>query len=757
MYSLRQIWFIVNFIFLFPIMTLGQVPQGYYTYSQIVGIADSLVQAFPAICKKQSLGVSPGGRQLFALKISDNAGTEEDQPEILFDGGIHGNEIGGPQNLIMYARDLCRKYSHDSFYTGLINTSQIWLYIMVNPDGYENMSRFNDAGVDLNRDFGYMWEDGGTSPYPFSQPESRVLRNFILDHRFAVYTNYHSGTEIIAYPWSYRPDPSRDNALMDSLAKTYSRFSGYQNLLYGQGFNVMYQVIGSTKDFVYGINGAVSWSMEISVNQQPPAPEISKYYNYNLPAMNEMARRAGWGIHGVVTDSLSGSPVSASIWIGNYYPVRTSPGLGNYYKYLNPGNYSVTVKANGYRTKTLTGISIPDSGSAIANFQLSQEPAFYASRLCSCQIPNFNFFDEGYTPGLIGAPDNVPYSIGHNGWVVLDMGDTIYDGPGNDLRVWQSGAAIKIFNCFGSITMDGPWTLIGNAMYTHDFDLQLSGMQKVRYIKITDGGTAPATGSGAGYNLDAIEMLTIPLRANIMAEVRNACQGSYIQFHDITQGTINGRQWSFPGGIPSSSLQKDPLILYPAAGRFDVSLAVSNSYCKSVKTDTGFVTIDPIPVVKLGNDTIVCTWASVLLDAGNPGSSYLWSTGDTTRTIVADTSGIGSGSRLIGVTVTSPFNCLSGDSITISFQPCPGIDEVQSSVFSIFPNPSDGHITCISDVPLDGRIAIFDSKGVLVFEMNCERLSQTFEIDISHLPPGLFLALWQRGDLVIKKRFILSR
>jgi len=736
---------------------LGQsVPQGYYSYSQIVAIADSLAQAYPSICKKIMLGTSQGGRQVFALKISDNAGIEEDEPEILFDGGIHGNEVGGPQNLVMYARDLCRKYNHLPQYTEMINSRQIWLYLMVNPDGRDNMSRFTDAGVDINRDFGYMWNGGGTSPYPFSQTETRMLRDFMLAHQFSVYTDYHSGTEIIAYPWSYRPDASRDNAVLDSLAAAYSRESGYTSLLYGQGFNVMYPVIGSTKDFQYGINGGVSWSMELSVSQQPQGDSIQLFYNINLPAMNEMVKRSGWGIRGSVKDSLSGAPVTASVWISSLYPVMTRPSLGNFCKYVTPGVYSVKVSANGYKTKVVPAVSVPDSGFVLLDVRLGADPKFYAGRICSCQIPGFNYFDEGYTPGCAGAPDNIPYSIGHNGWVVVDMGDTVYDGPGNDFRVWQSGTSIKTFGCYGSTNMDGPWTLIGNAMYTADFDLQPSGLQKARYLKITDGGTAPATGVGAGYNLDAVEMLTIPLKAGIMAEHRDSCQGNYIQFHDITQGTVSGRQWTFEGGSPSTSVSKDPLVFYPSPGSWDVSLRVSNSYCTSSRTDTSYIRIYQTPLAELGNDTTVCTWASVSLDAGNPGCRYLWSTGDTSRTISVDTSSAGAGTQLISVTVTSWPGCASSDSVHISFQPCPGIEESPGEVFSLYPNPNDGHFVLLCSFR-GFSIEIYDSRGIPVSTLVMDDGSLKRNLDLSGLPGGLYLALVKSGNQVFNRRFVIRR
>jgi hypothetical protein len=150
------------------------VPPGYYTYEQIISIADSLATSFPSICKKVIWGTSMGGRQLAALKISDNVYADEPEAEIMFDGGIHGDEIGGSQNIIMFARDLCLGYNSDPTITNLVNNREIWLYLMVNPDGRVSMSRYNNNGVDCNRDNGYMWNAEGNSYGAFSQVETKA-------------------------------------------------------------------------------------------------------------------------------------------------------------------------------------------------------------------------------------------------------------------------------------------------------------------------------------------------------------------------------------------------------------------------------------------------------------------------------------------------------------------------------------------------------------------------------------------------------
>ncbi len=76
-------------------------------------------------------------------------------------------------------------------------------------------------------------------------------------------------------------------------------------------------------------------------------------------------------------------------------------------------------------------------------------------------------------------------------------------------------------------------------------------------------------------------------------------------------------------------------------------------------SDTVNITINAVPVVVLGNDTAFCAGGSVLLDALNVGSAYLWSTGATTQTITANSSGA------YNVVVTNPAGCTNADTIQI--------------------------------------------------------------------------------------------
>lgn len=87
----------------------------------------------------------------------------------------------------------------------------------------------------------------------------------------------------------------------------------------------------------------------------------------------------------------------------------------------------------------------------------------------------------------------------------------------------------------------------------------------------------------------------------------------------------------------------------------------TNGAC--INRDTFIVTAAPAPFqVNLGKDTSICSSQELVLNAGNPGFSYLWNTGASTQSINVTTQG------RYYVTVSSN-GCAASDTITISSLP----------------------------------------------------------------------------------------
>lgn len=102
-----------------------------------------------------------------------------------------------------------------------------------------------------------------------------------------------------------------------------------------------------------------------------------------------------------------------------------------------------------------------------------------------------------------------------------------------------------------------------------------------------------------------------------------------------------------------------------AAGTYSV-LVVNSSGCEAV--DSVDVVLHPLPEIALP-DTALCVEQTLPLDAGNPGSTYLWSTGATTQQIVLSGT---SGSHSIAVTTS--MGCTVTDLFDVTFHPSVAVD-----------------------------------------------------------------------------------
>jgi hypothetical protein len=112
------------------------------------------------------------------------------------------------------------------------------------------------------------------------------------------------------------------------------------------------------------------------------------------------------------------------------------------------------------------------------------------------------------------------FSLGQGGYVTVDMGASAIDGPGADIRVFQT-TSIEPVSLYASTSAQGPFTLIAfrrgcgerspGLLSGHcDFDLAEGRMTEARYFKVEDGEIFPCLAAGTvseGADIDAIQIL----------------------------------------------------------------------------------------------------------------------------------------------------------------------------------------------------------------------------------------------------------
>jgi hypothetical protein len=471
--------------------------RDFHSYSQMTTELQNIANTYPLITRLYSLGQSVQGRTIWGLKITDNPDVEENEPEVRICGLHHGNEYMSAELPLLLAYLLVQNYSSSPVITELVDTREIWIIPMVNPDGREAGTRYNAHGVDLNRNYGYIPQ----SSTPYSEPETRAMRINALENNFVLSLSFHCSGNIVNYIWNYKSQRSPDNAAIVYLSNRYASYNGYWVT---EGYE-WYQTLGDCNDFSYGCRGDIDWTIEVQSSDIPQA------WNLNRNAMLEIIDSADMGLTGVVTNANNGQPIPATIWVEEAsWPCFADPAIGDYHRVLLPGTYTVHYRANGFQEQTFS-VQVTSGDPTVLNVALSPSNTYYAYQITTCKFYSpSNNYQNNPTEGVscLGPPDGVCASLGVNGYVIVDMLDPVTDLPDAfDLKVYEAGPTSDGYSVYVASEWEGPWVFLGTGMGTAEFDLASGSIDSARYVKIIDDGDGNSGELNPGVDIDAVENL----------------------------------------------------------------------------------------------------------------------------------------------------------------------------------------------------------------------------------------------------------
>ena len=262
----------------------------YHSYEELTGILENVAKAFPEIAVLYSIGKTYEGRDIWALKISDNPSEyEPDEPEILYIGMHHAREWITHEIPLYFINYITENYGTDPQTTFVVDNRQLWIVPMLNPDGfvfdgngdYSNRGNWRknrepnwdgSYGTDLNRNYGWHWGELGYQGYAnprredyigpydtkdddgdrrlnedpmdgidndgdgkidedtlggFSTAETRIIRDLAMEHDFKISMSYHSYAETIYWGWMYTRQLPPDEQLYKHIAEGIHRYNGY--------------------------------------------------------------------------------------------------------------------------------------------------------------------------------------------------------------------------------------------------------------------------------------------------------------------------------------------------------------------------------------------------------------------------------------------------------------------------------------------------------------------------------------------------
>jgi hypothetical protein len=342
----------------------------YPTYSAYVAMMNGFASSYPNLCQIINVGTTVNGRAILVAKISDNVASEEKEPEVLLTSTIHGDETTGWILMLRLIDTLLSQYGTDPRLANIVNSMELYIGPNTNPDGtyyggdntVASARRYNANGIDLNRN--YPDYDGSLNEGAI-QPETQALMDFANAHSFVFGINYHGGAEVVNYPWDYTYTLHPDDAWFISSSLVYASNaqangpSGYFTSVSSNGITNgadWYVIAGGRQDWMNYTRNGREVTIECSNTKLPAASTMPNYWNYNYEAMLSYLEQSLYGIHGTVVDAY-GNPLSATINISGYdntYSiVETDASHGDFYRYLQPGTYTLTVTTPGYDPQTL--------------------------------------------------------------------------------------------------------------------------------------------------------------------------------------------------------------------------------------------------------------------------------------------------------------------------------------------------------------------------------------------------------------------
>lgn len=313
----------------------------FHTYNELLTAIDDLETNHSDIAASVTIGTTYEGRDIAGLKISDNVtDNESSEPIIVILGCQHAREWISVEASIGIAEYLVGQYTTDTTIQHIVDSSEIYLFPMINPDGHsycvttDRLWRKNrkpnedgiTVGVDINRNFSYKWETGGSGttpgsgmyrgPYCFSEQETLSLKNFVEAHpRIICVINYHSWGQNILYAWAYTYSDAPNRAFLDGLSAPMESAieavngSGYVR---GQWADILaYTGGGTTADWCNAEIGVPCFTIELPPDTNPPGfvpPEsaIAPAVAENIPGALTLAE---WAIN--EWDNVSSTTISS--------------------------------------------------------------------------------------------------------------------------------------------------------------------------------------------------------------------------------------------------------------------------------------------------------------------------------------------------------------------------------------------------------------------------------------------------------------
>ena len=310
---------------------------GFFSPQEVLSFVNSLIESdsHGIISDTFHVGYSWWEQPIWMVRVSGDAADNRNLPQVFYNSLIHSREAISMMTLLYFLRFLVQNYGVADSVTSLVDSRDLYFLPVFNPDGYEiNWRTFRDSGnygfwrknasdnngngsldvnldgVDLNRNFDFMWgyDEWGSSnderlesyrgPSAFSEPEAVAIRDYIRSNTFVTAMNIHTYGPYLLNPFNYANLQTPDSLTYSRLGEMMTAVNGYR---YGNVTEMLnYPANGELTDWEYADttkNKVIAWALEIGTktdNFWPPANRITTLAEENLALLFTQARLSGF-------------------------------------------------------------------------------------------------------------------------------------------------------------------------------------------------------------------------------------------------------------------------------------------------------------------------------------------------------------------------------------------------------------------------------------------------------------------------------
>lgn len=254
----------------------------YHTYDQIKQWYSDMCKTHSDLTKfVPSIGKTHEGRDLFAIHLTGSKSSlfaGKPKRKIWFESQIHAREWLSGTTLQYIFHELVSNYGKNNTVTDILDSVEIVIVPIVNPDGYDftwtnsRLWRKNrrengplSHGVDLNRNFNVHWDlPGGSSRSPWSEtyrgpavasePETQAVTQYFLQFpEIVAGIDFHTFSQLVLRPYGHTSDPSPHEEQLKRVADGISSaiYSVHGKTYTSIPASGLYPTTGAASDWFY--------------------------------------------------------------------------------------------------------------------------------------------------------------------------------------------------------------------------------------------------------------------------------------------------------------------------------------------------------------------------------------------------------------------------------------------------------------------------------------------------------------------------